>query len=156
MRLLLALAPLLIAGCLGSGPQAQPQTQPISLLPPSLLIDRGATNASLQVYVHAKQGNVRYDAIVITPHVAEAAAPNATLVHQAVYAVDVQYDRAQENFTITAFEGPQRYQWDGNVALNLTAPSIAVSVLDPQRGWLPAVNATLPYETLLQLVEARR
>lgn len=161
MRLLLALAPLLVAGCLQPGPSPAPSPAPASLLPPTLLIDRGSQNGSLQFYVHAKQGNVRYDWINLTlAPPGEAGnftrrSPTNT-VHDA-YALDVVADQPRLDVRVEAVAGERFYAWAAGVALNLTGARPTLHILPMAGAGAGASgdrNVTLPFEELL--VEAVR
>lgn len=141
---LLLLAPLLLAGCTqgpaGPGPAAAPGP-----LPPSLLVDRTA-NATLQVYLHAKHGNVRYDFINVTVE-------NLTVASEALaYAVDLHLAVPAAHLDVTVVEGEVTYRWAARYALNDTEdpPLLTVEPFDREAGtYDDARDAALPHEKLL-------
>jgi hypothetical protein len=162
----LLLAPFLLAGCAG-GPNAPgsaaPPPAPPTMLPPSLLVDLGANASagdppSLQVYVHAKNGNVRYDFLNLTER-NDAPAGDPSLLtwrervtgRERAYALDEDLDRQHANLSLEAVAGAAKWSWSGNLTLVTTAspPLLRLAFLDPARGWQEPVNVTLPYETLL-------
>lgn len=154
MRLWLLLPSLLVAGCLQPG---APQTAPpvtTNPLPPSLLLDR-TPNGTLQVYVHAKQGNVRYDFINLTER--NDFQPNLTWVsrttpHEAAYAVDVDLGAARANLTVDVVQGDARMTWSARVALNETArpATLRVETLEEHGVYATPREFPLPFERLLR------
>jgi hypothetical protein len=157
MRLWLVLAPLLLAGCTQPAEPMQPAAP--SALPPSLLLDRTVAG-TLQLYVHAKQGNVRYDFINVTewndfqPNVTWS---NRTSPREDAYALDLDVGRGRATFAVEVVEGDTHYAWGARVALNDTArpPSINVAAMDPDGSFGAARDVALPYEKLLPRAEAR-
>lgn len=152
VRVWLFLAPLLLAGC--TQPPPGPSPQATGPLPPSLLVDRTA-NGTLQVYVHAKQGNVRYDFVNLTEY--NDFEPSLTWhsrerTHAEVYAVDLVLERPHANLSVEVLEGEVRYAWRATFDLNLTA---RVAMLDVQaydasaEAWDERRTFGLPYEKLL-------
>jgi hypothetical protein len=158
MRLLLVLAPLLLAGCAERGGVPPPP----AAVPPSLLIDR-AGNDTLQVFVHAKQGNTRYAHLDLawSDNTTGALGPAERRAWNDTYAFDVALGTNAAALLVQAQlrdVGQQRYYWNGSVALNLSAapPTLRVLALPllpgaPSLG--PAREQQLPFETLLQQQE---
>lgn len=141
VRLWLLLAPLLLAGCTQPGASPPPTPGP---LPPSLLVDR-ALQGTLQLYVHAKQGNVRYDFINLSVE-------NATLLIRAsAYAVDHTLPEAAAHVEVEAVDAGVVYHWAARVALNETArpTSLIVETWDGEEGYSFPREFALPYEKLL-------
>lgn len=152
MRLgLLALA-LLLAGC--TQPQAGPTPQAPGPLPPSLLLDR-TTNGTLQVYVHAKQGNVRYDVVNLTEFndfMLNATWYSSTRGFRDVYAVDEDLGRPHANLSVEVLEGEVHYAWRATFDLNLTGRALMLDVKAydaADEAWDEKRTYGLPYEKLL-------
>jgi hypothetical protein len=140
------LLPVLLAGC--TQPAASPGAAPppaasLSLLPPTLLLDR-APNDTLEAVVHGKAGNVRYDRINVSVD------GKLVLQRTMVYALDEALPAAQANLTVRVEEGDAAYNWSARVALNLTAHPPLLDVVPWENGaWGAERNATLPFEKLL-------
>lgn len=150
MRFRLLLATALLAGC--TQPEAGPA--PPSLVPPSLVVDR-VGNASLQLYVHSKQGNVRYDFVNLTEHndreVSDWSSAEVTRRTMA-YAVDVVLPKPWVNLTVEVVESDVRYVWRATFDLNLTGrnPAVDVHAYDAAGdAWEPRRTLGLPFEKLL-------
>jgi hypothetical protein len=162
VRLSLLLLALLLAGCTQpTTPQAQP-SGPALVLPPSVLFDR-TSNGTLQLYLHAKQGNVRLDWTNVTLRndfqTNAANRTNATWTERTQsferrYAVDLDLGATRANVSVEAVDRGTHYTWSGRVLLNDT---VATRVrIEPwtDEGWSRPFNATLPFETYLARAEA--
>jgi hypothetical protein len=158
MRLgLLAVPLLLLAGCTQETPSPPSPPGP-GALPPSLLVDRSA-NGTLQVYVHAKQGNVRYAFINLTEF--NDFEPNLTWSSRtrpfpSVYAVDLDLGVPAANLSVEVVEGDVTYRWQARHILNLTAEpmTLIVQPYDAGERAAPARDHSLPFEKLLPRAEA--
>lgn len=142
MLLLTSLLAVAISGCTSSR-EPLPSLPPPSLLPPSLLVDRGLSDG-LQLYVHAKQGNVRYAFINLSVENATARG----LVE--IYSFETELATRAAHVLVDAVEGSVTYSWEGRLELNET---------DDERMWVEPLTedgyadrfvALLPYEKLLE------
>jgi hypothetical protein len=160
VRLGLLLLALLLAGCTQpTTPQAQP-SGPGLVLPPSVLFDR-TSSGTLQLYVHAKQGNVRLDWANVTLrgdfHVGNgtnATGTERTESFERRYAVDLDLGAPRVNVTLEAIDRGARYTWSGRVLLNDTVATRVHVQPWTAEGWSRPLNATLPFETYLARAEA--
>lgn len=144
MRLGLLLSPLLLslAGCIGEQGPPQPGPGP---LPPSLLLDR-LPNGTLQLYLHAKHGNVRYGFLNVTVE-------NTTQVSRPfAYAIDLALGVKGAHLAVEAVEGEVPYHWEARYQLNETGPVplLTVETYDGhENGYAVGREFGLPYEKLL-------
>ena len=121
---------------------------------PQVPSDANASRVKLQLYVHAKHGNVRYDAVNITEYndfEPNLAWHSTTRSEQDVYALDALLRGPRANLTVEVLEGSVAYRWSGRLLLNLTAdpPLLTVEAFEPLGERAPLSNVTLPFEALL-------
>lgn len=141
MRVWLLLGPVLLAGCAQPAP---PPAQGAAPLPPSLLVDRSPAG-TLHLFVHAKQGNVRYDFLNLSVE-------NETLASRAGrYALEEVLDTSAAHILVEATEGSAAYRWEARLALNGTArpPTLRVEAYEPGEGYAEPLERALPFEKLL-------
>jgi hypothetical protein len=142
----LLVAALVCTGCVSPDAAPAPPAPPgASLLPPSVVVDRAVGRDALQVYVHAKQGNVRYAHLNLS-------VDNATMEQRAgAYALDVVLDRTEAHLVVEVVDGDVPYRWAARVALNLTEEprTLLVAAHDPGDGYARERAHALPYEKLL-------
>ena len=146
MRLWLLLAALLLAGCTQPGASPVPTPGP---LPPSLLVDRSPLG-TLQLYVHAKQGLVRYDHLNLT-------VDNATAFRRAgAYSLEEVLPSSSGHVQVDVVQGELAWTWAARLALDPGEhpPLLTVEVLEDGE-YAPARDFGLPYEKLLPRQEAR-
>lgn len=149
MRSWLLVFPLLLTGCTQT--ETSPARSPtgpspstlIASLPPALLVDR-SLQGTLQLVVHAKQGNLRYDFINIT-------VDNATLQSErGAYTAEIVLNTTQARVVVQVVATEGKYAWRAWLQLNATAkpPTVLIQPLDAANS--PQQNATLPFEKLLE------